>query len=76
MSKMSFMEKLLDGAEVEWRPLGDVAEIGTGSHDTQDAIAGGNYIFYARGREPLRLNVFDFDETAIITAGVGVGGQI
>ena len=23
MSKMSFMEKLLDGAEVEWKALGD-----------------------------------------------------
>ena len=28
---------------------------------------------YARGRDPLRLNVFDFDDTAIITAGDGAG---
>ena len=60
-------------SEVEWKTLGDVATIGTGSHDTQDAIADGEYIFYARGREPLRLNEFDFDETAIITAGDGAG---
>ena len=53
--------------------MGEVAEIGTGSHDTQDAIEDGDYIFYARGREPLKLNVFDFDETAIITAGDGAG---
>lgn len=53
--------------------LGEIATIGTGSHDTKDAIENGEYIFYARGREPLRLNVFDFDETAIITAGDGVG---
>lgn len=59
--------------KVEWKTLGEVAEIGTGSHDTQDAIEDGNYIFYARGREPLKLNVFDFDETAIITAGDGAG---
>jgi type I restriction enzyme, S subunit len=59
--------------EVEWKTLGEVATIGTGSHDTQDAIADGEYIFYARGREPLRLNEFDFDETAIITAGDGAG---
>ncbi|MDO4641458.1 MAG: restriction endonuclease subunit S [Neisseria sp.] len=57
----------------EWKTLGEVAEIGTGSHDTQDAIDDGSYIFYARGREPLRLNIFDFDEIAIITAGDGVG---
>lgn len=73
MSNLSYMEKLLDGVEVEWKSLGDVAQIGTGSHDTKDAIDGGNYIFYARGRKPLRLNEFDFDETAIITAGDGVG---
>lgn len=59
--------------EVEWKTLGEVATIGTGSHDTQDAIDNGSYTFYARGREPLRLNVFDFDETAIITAGDGAG---
>ena len=58
---------------MEWKTLGDVATIGTGSHDTQDAIADGEYIFYARGRDPLRLNEFDFDETAIITAGDGAG---
>ncbi|WHI53106.1 restriction endonuclease subunit S [Microbulbifer sp. MLAF003] len=73
MSQLGFMEKLLDGAVVEWRPLGSVAEIGTGSHDTKDAIDDGSYTFYARGREPLKLNDFDFDETAIITAGDGVG---
>ncbi|EFH4291051.1 restriction endonuclease subunit S [Escherichia coli] len=59
--------------EVEWKTLGEVAVIGTGNHDTQDAIEHGKYIFYARGREPLKLNVFDFDETAIITAGDGAG---
>lgn len=62
-----------EDGEVEWKALGEVATIGTGSHDTQDAIADGEYIFYARGREPLRLNEFDFDETAIITAGDGAG---
>jgi len=62
-----------DDGEVEWKTLGEVAIIGTGSHDTQDAIDQGEYIFYARGRDPLKLNVFDFDETAIITAGDGAG---
>ncbi|MBN2785881.1 MAG: restriction endonuclease subunit S [Pontiellaceae bacterium] len=56
-----------------WLTLGEIATIGTGSHDTKDAIEDGDYIFYARGREPLNLNSYDFDETAIITAGDGVG---
>jgi len=59
--------------EVEWKSLGEVATIGTGNHDTKDAIDNGNYIFYARGKKPLMLNSYDFDETAIITAGDGVG---
>lgn len=54
-------------------PLGSIATIGTGSHDTQDATADGEYVFYARGRDPLRLGSFDFDERAIITAGDGAG---
>jgi type I restriction enzyme S subunit len=53
--------------------LGDIATIGTGSHDTKDAVPNGDYVFYARGREALRLDSFDFDESAIITAGDGVG---
>jgi type I restriction enzyme S subunit len=70
-----YRDRLLsfEGGEVEWKMLGEVATIGTGSHDTQDAITDGEYMFYARGREPLRLNEFDFDETAIITAGDGAG---
>lgn len=70
-----YRDKLLsfEDGEVEWKKLEEVAVIGTGSHDTQDAIEDGKYIFYARGRDPLKLNVFDFDETAIITAGDGAG---
>lgn len=70
-----YRDKLLsfEDGEVEWKTLGEVAVIGTGSHDTQDAIDDGEFIFYARGQKPLKLNVFDFDETAIITAGDGAG---
>ena len=59
--------------DVEWKTLGDVAVIGTGSHNTADAIPDGEFTFYARGKELLRLNSFEFDETAIITAGDGAG---
>ena len=70
-----YREKLLsfEGIDIKWTNLGEVAVIGTGNHDTKDAIEDGDYVFYARGRDPLRLNVFDFDETAIITAGDGAG---
>lgn len=66
-------ELLTFGDHVPRKPLGEIATIGTGSHDTKDAIADGHYVFYARGRDPLRLDTFDFDERAIITAGDGAG---
>jgi len=62
-----------EDGEVEWKNLAEVAEIGTGSRNTQDAIEDGEFTFYARGRELLKLNTYDFDEIAIITAGDGAG---
>ena len=61
------------GGEVSVLPLGELAIIGTGSHDTKDGLSEGMYTFYARGIEPLKLNEWDFDETAIVTAGDGAG---
>lgn len=54
-------------------PLSNVADIGTGSSNTNEAIDAGKYPFFVRSQEPLRKNDYDFDETAIITAGDGVG---
>ena len=66
-------ELLAFGDDVPRRPLGEIATVGTGIHDTKDSIPDGEFTFYARGREPLRLDSYDFDERAIITAGDGVG---
>ena len=64
----------LDGKEgVEMKTLGDMCVLGTGSHNTQDGLSEGQYPFYTRGSEILYLNNFDYDETAIITAGDGAG---
>ena len=54
-------------------PLADIAEISTGSSNTDDAVEDGIYPFYVRSQEPLRKNEYEFDEEAIITAGDGVG---
>lgn len=64
------------GDEVEWKPLGGeqgIAELGTGSHNTIDAIENGNYRFYVRSDNILHMNTYDYDEEAIITSGDGVG---
>lgn len=45
MSKLSYMGKLLDGIEVEWKSLGEVAEVGTGRSNRQDENENGKYPF-------------------------------
>ena len=59
--------------DVRWGTLGEVAIIGTGSRNTNEAVSDGIYPFFVRSQEPLAINEFEFDEVAIITAGDGVG---
>ena len=59
--------------DINYLKLQDIAEIGTGSSNTNDGLAQGDYPFFVRSQEPLRKNDYEFDETAIITAGDGVG---
>ena len=53
--------------------LEDIADIGTGSSNTNEGLEEGEYPFFVRSPEVLRKNEYEFDETAIITAGDGVG---
>ena len=66
-------ELLMFGDDVERKRLGDVAEIGTGSRNTQDAVENGQYDFFVRSQTPLRLNEYDYDDESVVTAGDGVG---
>lgn len=62
--------------DVEWKTLGGsngIADIGTGSSNTVDAIEDGHYPFYVRSADILKINIYEFDEEAIITSGDGVG---
>ena len=54
-------------------PLEEIADIGTGSSNTNEGLEKGLYPFFVRSQEPLRKNEYEYDETAIITAGDGVG---
>ncbi|MDD2412500.1 MAG: restriction endonuclease subunit S [Bacteroidales bacterium] len=73
---MSYLEKLLEGVEVEWKPLGEVANIGTGNSNRQDESENGIYPFYVRSKNILKSDTFQFDETAIIVPGEGGVGDI
>lgn len=45
-----YLERLLEGEEVEWKTLGEVAEIGTGNSNRQDEAEDGLYPFYVRSK--------------------------
>ena len=64
----------LEGKEgVEMKKLGDFAEIGTGSSNTQDELESGRYPFFVRSQIVKWKDDYEFDEIAIITSGDGVG---
>jgi type I restriction enzyme S subunit len=73
-----FMEQLLDGVEVEWKPLGEVTAIKTGQSVNKQMISSnpGEYPVINSGREPLgyigKWNT-DNDPIGITTRGAGVG---
>lgn len=58
---------------VNWSKLKELAVIGTGSSNTNEEVENGIYPFYVRSQDVRRKNSYEFDETAIITAGDGVG---
>jgi type I restriction enzyme S subunit len=73
MSRMSYMEKLLDGVQVEWRALGEVAEIQRGRRLIKSELQEvGNYAVFQNSMTPLgyyhESNVKS-DTTFIISAG-------
>ena len=74
----TFLEKLLDRAEVEWKPLGKVTDIKTGQSVSKNIIAQnpGIYPVINSGRDPLGfINVWNTenDPIGITTRGAGVG---
>ena len=73
-----YIERLLQGEEVVWKPLGEVAEIKTGQTVSKNIIAEntGIYPVINSGREPLGfINTWntDNDPIGITSRGAGVG---
>lgn len=60
-------------SDVVWKSLAEIADISTGSSNTDDAVEGGCYPFFVRSQQPLAKDEYEYDEEAIITAGDGVG---
>ena len=58
---------------VLYKPLQKIADIGTGSSNTNEGLEIGKYPFFVRSQEVRRKDSYEFDEIAIITSGDGVG---
>lgn len=58
---------------IKWIELQTIAEIGTGSSNTNEELDDGRYPFFVRSQEVRSKNTYEYDETAIITSGDGVG---
>lgn len=61
---------------LEWKKLGDIADIGTGSNNREDACENGLFPFFVRSKEVLRINTYLYDEEAILIPGEGGIGDI
>ena len=73
MSKLDELIAELCPDGVEYLPLVELADIGTGSSNTNEEVENGKYPFFVRSQEVRTKNDYEFDEEAIITAGDGVG---
>ncbi|HCP5125615.1 restriction endonuclease subunit S [Escherichia coli] len=70
--KPIYLEKLLDGAEVEWLPLSSLCNlITTGKLNANAMEDNGAYPFFTCNEEPYRINTYAFDLEAILISGNG-----
>lgn len=61
---------------VTFMRIGDIAEVGTGSSNGNEAIDGGLYPFFIRSQTVKTKNAYEYDEEAIIIPGEGGVGEI
>ncbi|MDE4693313.1 restriction endonuclease subunit S [Klebsiella pneumoniae] len=72
MSEMSYLEKLLDGVEVEWKTLGSIAGLKRGTSITKKDVIDGTIPVVAGGRTPAYYhNTSNRDGQTIVIAGSG-----
>ena len=69
---MPFIEQLLNGENVEWKPLGEVAELKRGNTITKKTSTEGNYPVISGGKQPAYYtNSFNREGETITIAGSG-----
>ncbi|MBB86064.1 MAG: restriction endonuclease [Xanthomonadales bacterium] len=76
MSDMNFLEKLLDGVEVDWKTLGQVCKIQTGKLNANAAVENGPYMFFTTAKETSRIETYRWDAEALLIAGNANVGEV
>ena len=76
---MNKIEKMIsefcpDGVKKE--KLKNLAEIGTGNSNRQDATEDGQYTFFVRSKDTLKSSSYEYNEEAIIIPGEGGIGEV
>ena len=67
-----YITRLLQGASVEWKPLGEVTElITTGKLNANAMEENGIYPFFTCNENPYKINTYAFDMEAILISGNG-----
>ena len=67
-----YIARLLQGTEVVWKPLGEVAElITTGKLNANAMEENGIYPFFTCNENPYKINTYAFDMEAILISGNG-----
>ena len=74
-SSLGYKETKVGWIPREWEAdcIGNLADITTGSKDTQDRVENGKYPFFVRSQKVERIDSYSFEGTAVLTAGDGVG---
>lgn len=76
MSKIDGLIKQYCPDGAEFKPIGELAQVGTGNSDKKEATLDGEYPFYVRSKNISRIGTFAFEEEAIIIPGEGGVGDI
>ncbi|WP_332832989.1 restriction endonuclease subunit S [Escherichia coli] len=76
MSGVNFLEKLLDGVEVEWKTLGQTCKIETGKLNANAAVDDGEYMFFTTAKETSKIDKFRWDTEALLIAGNANVGEV
>ena len=76
MSKLDELIREVCPDGVEYKTVGEIAEVGTGSSNGNEAVDDGEYPFFIRSQTVKFKNDYEYDEEAIIIPGEGGVGDI